>query len=225
MGPPLAPEAVKPLRLQGGVGQVGCGGGQVLEQDAALLARGLEEDLWGRRGQRLGAEGDGRPGDAGLALQEAPHQRLVPLQVVLQVLLPRLIALQHHVEEVGGVCQCVQRPVQGGMRTGQGWPLPRQARQLVAAGAVGSLQLVGVPGVEVRGHVHGHLLGEFLRQDGAIGGAAPGSRGVRGRGSSRLLGVRLPPRGPLSRGVRPSLGVAAGANSSQSQLSEQEAEE
>lgn len=104
VGPPLAPEAMEPLGLQCGVGQVMCGGRQVLKQNATLLARGLEEDLRGGRGQRLGAEGDGRPGDAGLALQETPHQCLVPLQVVLQVLLSRLIALQHHVEEVGSVC-------------------------------------------------------------------------------------------------------------------------
>lgn len=115
VGPPLSPKTVEPLGFQSGIGQVVSGGGQVLEQDATLLAGGLEEDLRGGRGQRLSAEGDGRPGDAGLTLQETPHQSLVPLQVILYGLLPRLIALQHHVEEVGGVCQSVQRPVQGRM--------------------------------------------------------------------------------------------------------------
>lgn len=73
MGPPLATEAVEPFGLQRGVGQVVRRGGQVLEENATLLARGLEKELRGRRRQRLGAEGDGRPGDAGLALQDAPH--------------------------------------------------------------------------------------------------------------------------------------------------------
>lgn len=121
VAPPLAPEPVEPLGVLRGVGQLVRGGGQVLEQDATVVARGLEEDPRRGHGHRVRTEGDGCPGDTGLAFHETPHQSLVPLQVVLQVLLARLIALQHHVEEVGGVCQRVQSPLQRGMGAGQGW--------------------------------------------------------------------------------------------------------
>lgn len=203
MRPPLALQALEPLSLQGSVGQAVSGGGQVLQVDLALVPAGLEEYLGGREGLR--AEGDGCSGDVGVPLQEAPDQRSVPLQVLLQVLLPRLIALQDHVEEVGGVGEGVQGAVQGRVRDEA--RLAGQAGQLVAPGAVGPPQLSGVARVEERGHVLGHLLGEPLRQDGALRRAAP-----RGRGRIAALDVvvdglpasRRPPS--AGRGPEPALG-------------------
>lgn len=152
------------------------------------MPAGLEENLGGG-GERLRAESDSCPGDVGVPLQEAPDQGAVPLQVLLQVLLPRLIALEDHVEEVGGVGEGVQSPVQGGVR-GEA-RLAGQAGQLVPPGAVGAPQLPGVARVEERGHVLGHLLGEPLRQDGALRRAAP--RGRRRLPALDVVVNRLPP--------------------------------
>lgn len=188
MWPPLALQAVEPLCFHRGIGQTVSRGGQVLQEDLALMPAGLEEHLGGG-GERLRAESDSCPGDVWVPLQEAPDQGPVPLQVLLQVLLPRLIALEDHVEEVGGVGEGVQGPVQGGVR-GEA-RLAGEAGQLVPPGAVGTPQLPGVARVEERGHVLGHLLGEPLRQDGALRRAAP-------RGGQRLPALdvvvnRLPP--------------------------------
>lgn len=97
MWPPLALQAMEPLCVHGGVGQAVSRGGQVLQEDLALVPAGLEENL-GSGGERLRAESDSGPGDVGVLLQQAPDQGAVPLQVLLQVLLPRLIALEDHVE-------------------------------------------------------------------------------------------------------------------------------
>lgn len=188
MWPPLALQAVEPLCFHRGIGQTVSRGGQVLQEDLALMPAGLEEHLGGG-GERLRAESDSCPGDVWVPLQEAPDQGPVPLQVLLQVLFPRLIALEDHVEEVGGVGEGVQGPVQGGVR-GEA-RLAGEAGQLVPPGAVGTPQLPGVARVEERGHVLGHLLGEPLRQDGALRRAAP-------RGGQRLPALdvvvnRLPP--------------------------------
>lgn len=203
MRPPLALQALEPLRLQGSVSQAVSGGGQVLQVDLVLVPAGLEEHLGGREGLR--AEGDGCPGDVGIPFQEAPDQRPVPLQVLLQVLFPRLIALQDHVEEVSGVREGVQGAVQGRVRDEA--RLAGQTGQLVAPGAVGPPQLPRIAGVEERGHVLGHLIGEPLRQDGALRRAAP-----RGRGRIAALDVvvdglpdsRRPPS--AGRGSEPALG-------------------
>lgn len=64
--------------------------------------------------------------------------------------------------------------MQGGVR-GEA-RLAGEAGQLVPPGAVGSPQLPGVARVEERGHVLGHVLGEPLRQDGALCRAAPRGR-------------------------------------------------
>lgn len=182
---------MEPLCFHRGVGQAVSRGGQVLQEDLALVPAGLEENLGGG-GERLCAESDSCPGDVGVPLQQAPDQGAVPLQVLLQVLLPRLIALEDHVEEVGGVGEGVQGPVQGGVR-GEA-RLAGEAGQLVPPGAVGTPQLPGVARVEERGHVLGHLLGEPLRQDGALRRAAP-----RGRRRLPALDVVVNRRPPSKR--------------------------
>ena len=165
---PAVPELIEPVGLRAPVLQVAVrGAGQVLQHHLFLGSGRLEENLGARR-QRVRVEGHHRPVDFGVPLEDALDQRVVPVDVPVQRVLPGPVGLQDHVQEVCGVRYGVQDAVQGVV--GGDVQAASKAAQLVPPGAVDMRQRGGVPGVQESGHHPRQVLLDFVRHHGALRG-------------------------------------------------------
>lgn len=167
---PPVPKLVKPVvlrapALQATVRRIG----QVLQHHLLLGSGRLEKNVGpGTRRWRIRVEGNHCPVDFGVALEDTLDQRVVPVDVPLQRVLPGPVGLQDHIQEVCGVRYSVQDAVQGVV--GGDMQSASQAAQLVPPRTVHLPQRRGVPGVQEGGHHPRQVLLNFVRHHRALGG-------------------------------------------------------
>lgn len=118
--------------------------------------------------QRIRVQGHHCPVDFRIPFEDALNQRVVPVDVPPQGLLPGPVGLQDHIQEVCGVRYSVQNAVEG--IVGGDVEAASQAAQLVPPRTVDLSKRRRVPGVQESGHHPGQVLLDFVRHHRALGG-------------------------------------------------------